>query len=156
MLGGEEGPALPQSWWGWPQHPAGSPHTAIICWWWRDWLAEGEFVQVQHAPASLLHALCWEVSKWQVFKKPKDLCCIPWGMMQSVITEGTEPADFCSTAAARIDPTCRENGSCLLCFCYLGGKITDRCGRKSEALCTADVKGSRKIIEVICFTWEMS
>lgn len=58
---------------------------------------------MQHAPASLLHALCWEVSKWQVFKKPKDLCCIPWGMMQSVITEGTEPADFCSTAAVRIE-----------------------------------------------------
>lgn len=53
MLGGEEGPALPQSWWGWPQHPAGSPSTnAIICWWWRDWLAEGEHTSAAYSSFS--------------------------------------------------------------------------------------------------------
>lgn len=50
-------------------------------------LAEGLLARVQHVPVSRLHALHWDTSSWQVFKKLEDLCCIPQGTMRCVITK---------------------------------------------------------------------
>lgn len=124
LLEGEEGTALLQSRWGWPQHAAGpSTPLALTTQTPASALAEGVVARVQHAPVSCLHALRWAASSWQIFKELEGMCCIPQGIMHCIITKRAQ-GSWASAALLQWGlipcPAHREDKTCLPCLLLLG------------------------------------
>lgn len=109
LLGGEEGTAWLQGQEGWPQHPTGPPHTnTSVC-----TSRGGGCTNAAHSSLSPAHSalgrfqLAGLQEAWRLVLHPVGNNAVRYNRVCS------ELVGFCSAAAARIDPTYREDKTCL-------------------------------------------